>query len=458
MDPHQNPEVDGHRLGRILLENPIVRQEDLQRCLEIQALTGNSRMLGQILVEEGILTYEMLEELLRVQTARRTHTPEQGVDGPVTALESESYLETAVRMGASDLYICEGRPVTLRVAGSLRRVTEGPIAPPEIWELVKRLFGAKALDQLADTKSIDASFSRPGIGHGRVHAYRHFEGIGLAIRLHPEAPRTFDSAGLPAELKAALQPGKGFVLVAGEARSGISETLAICLAEVCKDPNRIVLVLDEAFERPAPSGGAIVVRRRVGTHTKSYAAGLRAATRELPDVVVVGNVSDPEAFDLALRVAESGRLVIAGYRARSVTVALQSACEGFPVHERARARVTLASLLRCAFAQQLVPDQKRTTVVLAHEILRANDAVRDVLRDGNFAQLALLLRLNKDFGTSMDASLVHLWKSGRIVFEDAFACAEDKAHVMGTQKETRPAQARSVTAVLESFEKSGKGV
>ena len=374
------------------------------------------------------------------------------------SLESESYLETAARMGASDLHICEGRPVTLRVAGSLRRLTEGPIAPPEIWELVKRLFGAKALDQLAENKSIAASFSRAGIGHGRAHAFRHFEGIGLTIRLHPEAARSAESAGLPEELKTSLQPGKGFVIIAGEARAGVSETLAICLAEVCKDPNRIVLVLDETFERPAPSGGAIVVRRRVGTHTKSYEAGLRAATRELPDVVVVGNASDPQAFDLALRVAESGRLVIAGYRARSVTVALQSACEGFPLHERARARVTLASLLRCAFAQQLVPDSKRTSVVLAHEILRANDAVRDVLRDANFAQLALLLRINKDFGTSMDASLLHLWRSGRIAFEDAFACSEDKAHIMGTQKEMRAAPARSVGAVLDSFEQSGKGV
>lgn len=198
MDPHNPPEVDGHRLGRILLENPIVRQEDLQRCLEIQALTGNSRMLGQILVEEGILTYEMLEELLRVQSARRSQGPSEVGTTTDTPLDSEAYLASAAALGATDLYICEGRPVTARVAGALRRLTEGPIAPPEIWELVKRLFGPKALDQLAENKSIETGFARQGVGFGRVHAFRHFEGIGLAIRLHPEEARTFDSAGLPA--------------------------------------------------------------------------------------------------------------------------------------------------------------------------------------------------------------------------------------------------------------------
>jgi len=456
MDSQNPPSIDDHRLGRILLENPIVREEDLKRCLEIQALTGNSRMLGQILVEEGILTYEMLEEFLRVQAARRAHAPAP-IAPATNDVSLNSLVQMAAQMGANDFFVCEGRAVTARVAGILRKLTKNPVPPPEIWEFVTQIFGPKALDQLAENSSIETDFSRPGIGFGRVCAFRHFEGIGLSLKLHPELARPGDTAGLPVELANSLQPGKGLVLIVGEARSGVSETLATCIAEVSKDQNRVVLVLDESFERPVPQAGAIVTRRKVGRHTRNYASGLLAAARSLPDVVVVADISHPESFDLALHVAESGRLVIAGYRARSVTQALRRACEGFPVQEQARARATVASLLRCAVAQQLIPDSKRTGLVLAHELLRSCDAVREVLHDANFTQLGLLLRLNQHFGTSMDRAIVQLLRAGRITFEDAFSRAEDKALLMSLPKETRSSLGKEAVAVLESFEKAGKG-
>ena len=421
-----------------------MREEDLQRCLEIQALTGSSRPLGQILVEEGVITTEMLDELLGIQGARRTQTVPQAL---VPGQDLGRFLQAAVAQGASDLYVSEGSPVMARVAGVLQKMTAEPIAPPEVWAFVRNLLGENALDLIAEHRTLHSDFQRESLTRGRICAFRHSEGVGVAIRLHPEHVRPPADTGVPKGFFAALEANKGLVLVAGESRSGISETLATVVHEVSREKNRIVLVLDAVMEHPLPVDGAVVIRRRVGEHTKSYATGLQAAMHEAPDVIVVGDLSDPEAFDLALHAAESGRLVVGAVRARSAVLALQRCLVPYPAQDLPRMRTMLASLLRAVLAVQLVPDKTKTSMLLATELLLVSDAAREVMREGNLSQMNLLVRLNSEFGQSMDSSLIRLVKSGKVKFEDVFHRAEDKALVMQAIRGKPAAPPANVLAV-----------
>ena len=243
--------------------------------------------------------------------------------------------------------------------------------------------------------------------------------------------------GLVGPLLESLHAGQGMVLVTGAIRSGLSETLAAVITEVAQRKDSLILVLDEDLEVPRFEGAAEIVRRRVGEHTRDYATGLRAAVSQEPDVIVVGDVSSPEAFDLAMRAAESGRLVVAGLRAKSVTAALERAVSFYPAHDLARVRTTLAAILRGVVALELVPDSAGKGQRLATEVLHVNHSAREVIREGSLQQIPLLLRIDA-CGHSFDASLRDLFADGRIRFEEAFSRAEDKSVILQSapKKET----------------------
>ncbi len=416
------------RLGSILLENPLMRQEDLERCLEIQALTGGQRPLGEIFVDEGVITRETLDELLAVQASRRARVRDSlGHEGG----DPESYLRAAAQLGASDLIMTEGRPVMVRIGGTLRALSESAVRPQDIFEFINNRLGTDAMVAMAEHKSVTRELVAPGVARGRVSAYRHFDGVAVIAHLHPEPIREARAAGLPVELSRAVSAGRGLVLVTGEVGGGLTETLNTLLLTVASEKNRFVLALDKLFEGPLPITPAVVARRRVGIDTESFASGLRAAIADAPDALFIGDVPDIEVLDLALRAAESGQLVVAALHARSVVAALERILCGYPTYDLARVRNVLAAALTCVVTLSLVPSQDGAESRLATELLVMNDAAREVVRAGTLNQLNLLMRLEgADCGHSMDDSLIALVGDQKIRFEDAFRRAEDKSRVL----------------------------
>jgi twitching motility protein PilT len=415
------------RLGAILLENPVIREQDVQRCLEIQRLTGSTRPLGRILVDEGVVSEETLAQLLAIQRSRRQKSESTVAAG--AGQGAERFLEAALSVGANELLISENRPVRMRVAGQLRTFSDEPARSEEIWQFIRDAMGADAQELIAEQHCLTRAFARPGRARGRITAFRHFDGIAVQLRLHGDAVRSADAVGLADSVLECVRAGQGMVLLTGLNRCGISETLAAAVAEVAQRRDRLVLVLDEDLESPPPAGAAEVVRRRVGEHTRDYPTALHAAISQDPDVIVAGDVSSPQAFDLALRAAESGRLVICALRAKSVTAALERALSFYAPHDLPRVRATLAAVLRCVLALELVPDARAAGQELATELLLVNHSAREVIRDGALAQIPLLLRIDA-CGHSLDSSLRELFAAGRIRFEEAFSRAEDKAVIL----------------------------
>ena len=419
--------MEDTRLGTILLESRVVPEEDLQHCLEIQALTGGTRPLGQILVEEGVISTRTLNALLSIQEARRSkHRTEMPVEGS----EPDRFLRAAVSSGATELHLSEGRPALVRVAGQLQSLSEEVLAGPEVWQFVREHMGVEVLEAIAEQRSVTRTFHYHDLARGRITAFRHFDGIGIVVRLHPHEVRTPDQLGLDEKFVEYVRSGKGLILLAGEQGSGLTETMATLLNVAAQERNRYVLVLDDCLEYPVPTGEAIISLRRVGEHTKSYASGLRAALRERPDVIFLGE-TDPDSFNLSLHAAESGSLVVATVHARSTVSALHRVIRFSPSYDEARVRGMLASLLLGILTVRLVPNSTGTGQVLATEMLRCDEGVREALREGRLSQISLLMSLKDQArGYSMDSSLLRLMEQGEARFEDVFQHAEDKAALL----------------------------
>jgi twitching motility protein PilT len=262
-------------------------------------------------------------------------------------------------------------------------------------------------------------------------AFRHFDGACVIVRLHPEHVRSPREAGLDQQVLDCLDLGKGLILVTGEAGSGITSTMATMLGEIVKKDPQLILVLDETIEYQIPTGNAVVVTRRMGTDCKDYETALSAAIHDNPDVLVVGDVSTLDRFDLALRAAGDGRLVIAALHARSIQAALRRALNFYCSYDVPRIRTMLAAVLNCMIRVQLVPDKDGVAQFLASELLVMDQAARAVVRGGPLDRLTLLLNMEgTGSGHSMDASLEDLLRRGDVTFEDAFHVADDKSRIL----------------------------
>ncbi len=421
--------MDDIRLGSILLESKVISESDLEKCLEVQALTGNTRSVGQILLEQGRIDRSTLDRLLQLQEARLAR-PE--VPQPVAnETMGESLLEAAVRAGARELVVSEGRPIMVREAAAWRPLTLEPVRSPEVWDFVRREMGSSVLEELADRKFVVRDLVRPGVCRGRITAMRHTDGVAVMAELRPEKVQSLTDLGVPDAVGSLLGGSRGLVLFVGERGEGRSEVLGSVLAAMATEPGRYVVALDDALDAPVPVGGALVTRRRVGEHVGDYAAALRTTLREDPDAILLGSVDDANTFDLAVRAAEGGRLVVGWMNSSSVAACLSRALRYYTALDAQRLRQSLANVLRAACVRHLVASKGGERMVPVTEWMVVDDAVRDVLRRGELESLAMLIRVEGNpNGSSLDQRLFRLAKDGVIRVEDAYARAEDKAWLL----------------------------
>jgi twitching motility protein PilT len=421
--------MDDIRLGSLLLESKIIREADLEKCLEVQALTGNTRTVGQILLEQGRIDRATLDRLVQLQEARcavRDIAPPDAAE-----VMGESLLESAVRGGARELVISEGRPVMVKEGANWRPITSEPVRSPEVWDFVRREMGSSVLEELADRQFVVRDLKRPGVCRGRITAMRHTDGVAVMAELRPETVATMAELGVPDAVSSLLTNSRGLVLFVGERGEGRSELLASVLAEMAKEQGRYVVSLDDALDAPLPQGGALVTRRRIGEHATDYASGLRTTLREDPDAILLGSVDDADTFDLALRAAEGGRLVVAWMSAKSVVACLRRALFFYPAVDEPRVRQSLANALRAVCVRHLVASKTGSSMVPVTEWMTIGDAARDVLRHGELDSLTMLMRAEGNAnGASLDQRLCVLARDSQIRVEDAYARAEDKSWLL----------------------------
>ena len=332
-------------------------------------------------------------------------------------------LARAYSIGASDLHLREGALPTARVDGRLSRFND------EQYVVMHDMFtwDDESEIRLARGDSIDASADITNIGRVRLHLYSTSEGPAAAVRILPIVAPSLKSLGLPLALDDLAMLPNGLVLLCGATGSGKSTTLAAIAQEALLRRSIMLVTLEDPIEYALTESSCSLVRRRwIGRDTADFASGLRDALREDPDVLLVGEMRDPETISLALTAAETGHLVLASIHSRSAASAVERIVDSYPSESQLQVRVQLAESLRAVVAQRLLPRAHGGGRVAAVEVLRGSRAVASMIRDGKTEQIATALQSGQREGMiTLERCLANLVKARAIKAGDAKSAAND---------------------------------
>jgi twitching motility protein PilT len=332
----------------------------------------------------------------------------------------EMLLQEVINQNASDLHLQVGLPPMLRIDGAL-----GPIANTSVLDaeaVEKLVFGILDEQQqqiLLKDKEFDFSFAFGDLGRFRVNAFHERGNIAAALRLIPNDIKTVAELGLPPVVESFADYSYGLVLVTGPTGSGKSTTLAALVDKINSEKAMHIITIEDPIEFTHKSKRSVIVQREVHYDTYSFNAALRSALREDPDVVLIGEMRDLETISAAITIAETGHLVFATLHTNSASQSIDRMVNVFPPHQQPQIKAQLSNILRAIMAQRLVPAIGGGRVV-ASEILIANSAVRNIIRDGKSHQLDNVIQTSADEGMqSMDRTLANFVQSGQITYEEA---------------------------------------
>lgn len=347
-------------------------------------------------------------------------------------MKLETLLQEAVTRGATDLHLTTGLPPYIRKNGQLEPLGYEPTLDTDlIRELLGQVISDQARELLANKGEVDFSWGIPSVGRFRVNAYRQRGSIAVAIRLIPYQIPSLEQLGMPQVVEKLARKKKGLVLVTGPTGSGKSTTLAALVDNINLVRSCHILTLEDPIEYLHSHKQSMVNQREIGSDTDSFAPALRAALRQDPDVILVGEMRDLETIATAITAAETGHLVLATLHTKDASGAIERIIDVFPPHQQQQVRVQLASSLVAVVAQQLLP-QIGGGLVAAVEVLVATGAVRNLIREGKTYQLPTTIQTGGSFGMrSMDQALRQLYSQGKISSETALLNATAPSELEG---------------------------
>ena len=332
----------------------------------------------------------------------------------------EVLLQEVINQRASDLHIQVGLPPMLRVDGSLGAIDNTPVLNAEAVE--KLIFSILDQDQqqiLIKDKEFDFSFAFGDLGRFRVNAFHERGNLAAALRLIPNEIQTIAELGLPKIVERFSNYPRGLVLVTGPTGSGKSTTLAALVDKINEEKSQHIITIEDPIEFTHKSKRSVVVQREVHYDTYSFNAALRSALREDPDVVLIGEMRDLETISAAITIAETGHLVFATLHTNSASQSIDRMVNVFPPHQQPQIRMQLASIIQAICSQRLVPSIGGGRLAAA-EILVANAAVRNIIREGKTHQLDAVIQTSAAEGMqSMDRTLTQMVQGGLITYDEA---------------------------------------
>ena len=333
-------------------------------------------------------------------------------------------LEAGVRHGASDIHFRVGAPPYYRVNKQLVPLKADPLTP-EATESLARLIAGPRMTPGEDTQEVDSGYQLPGIARFRVNIYRERERYGLVLRIIPTDPPTISGLGLPKVIRTIADAERGLVLVTGTTGSGKSTTLASIINHINDTRMAHVLTIEDPVEFVHPNKRASISQREIGVDTESFNIGLRAALRQDPDVILVGEMRDAESIDIALKAAETGHLVFSTVHTTDATKTIGRILGVFPAEEQDQVRQRLAQNLHSTISQRLLPRRDGSGMVVAMEIMLCTGSIREAIAKPGSMSIKDLIeksRIQYDM-QSFDQHLVDLLKAGHITKEVALGAA-----------------------------------
>lgn len=340
----------------------------------------------------------------------------------------DDYLRFCMEYDASDLHLATGAQPVWRRYGNLQPIWDNAaiLTPEDARRLAYGFLGEAQVKQLEARGDVDFAYS-PSFGRFRSSVVQQRLGIDMVFRVIKTSIKSVEDLGLPATAKTLTRFHNGLILVTGPVGCGKSTTLAALVDSINEERQDHIITLEDPIEYIINPKGCHVNQREVHTHTASFAAALRGALREDPDVIMVGEMRDLETISLAITAAETGHLVLGTLHTGSAARTLDRVLDVFPIDQRDQIRIMVSESLRGILSQQLVPKIDGTGRVMALEVLVNTPAVGNCIREGKTYMLAGVMQTGKGVGMiTMDDSLRNLYSSGQISREECEFRAEDK--------------------------------
>jgi len=344
----------------------------------------------------------------------------------------EEVLIDGNKKNASDIHLCPGSPVMFRIDGDLIPMSEEVIKPYEIEEMIKPMLTNEQISELEKEGELDFAYSIAGFNRVRINVFRQRGTYAMALRiLSFEIPSPKD-LGVPNAVIDLTSKKRGMVLVTGATGSGKSTTLAALIGVISKKYKKTIITLEDPIEYLHKHGKSMVLQREIGYDSMSYANAVRAALRQDPDVILVGEMRDLETISIAITAAETGHLVFSTLHTNSASAAIDRMIDVFPPFQQQQIRVQLAGVIEGIIAQQLLPKQGGGRIA-AYEIMLATPAIRNLIREEKSFQIPSVIQTNKKLGMqTMDDAIYDLYMKSYISAETAVMFAHDGAGM--TQK------------------------
>ncbi len=339
----------------------------------------------------------------------------------------EEILKEAIDKGASDVHFTVGAPPMMRLDGDIVPIRDGKLLPADTKDIAYGLMNEREKGIFEADGETDFALSMAGVGRFRINVYLQRGTTAIAVRVLNSSIPAPEKLGIPEAVLSMCEKKRGLVLVTGPTGSGKSTTLA-CLVDIINhSSHHHIITMEDPVEYLHRHDRSIVNQREMGADSKNYASALRAALREDPDVILVGEMRDLETISAAVTAAETGHLVFSTLHTIGAANTIDRIIDVFPPYQQQQIRTQLADVLECVVSQQLLPRTGKGRVA-AMEVMITNSAIRSHIREAKTFQIPTVMQTNRRLGMiTMDESLAELYRKGEITLDNAIAYAQDPA-------------------------------